>query len=66
MANKGVPMWEIAGILGHSSSRTTERVYAKHHPDYLRKAVAMLDKISLVPRRKYKRLKRHRGGINPS
>ena len=61
-------MWEIAGMLGHSSSKTTERVYAKHHPDYMRNAVAVLDQIFLVPKRKRKlrRLKRHRGGIKPS
>ena len=37
-AQSGVAMWEIAGMLGHASSETTERVYAKHAPDYLKNA----------------------------
>ncbi len=42
MAMKGVPMIEIAKVLGHSNSALTERVYAKHSPDYLRRAVDAL------------------------
>jgi integrase len=42
MAMAGVPMIEIARLLGHADSRTTERVYAKHTPDYLRRAVDAL------------------------
>ena len=42
MAMKGVPIAEIARVLGHSDSRITERVYAKHSPDYLRRAIAAL------------------------
>jgi integrase len=42
MAMRGVPMIEIAKVLGHSNSATTERVYAKHNPDYLRRAIAAL------------------------
>ncbi|MSP03489.1 MAG: hypothetical protein EXR07_20975 [Acetobacteraceae bacterium] len=42
MALAGVPMIEIARILGHRDSRITERVYAKHSPDYLRRAVDAL------------------------
>jgi integrase len=42
MAMKGVPISEIARLLGHSDSRLTERVYAKHTPDYLRRAVDAL------------------------
>ncbi len=41
MAQAGVDMFQISGILGHSNSRTTE-LYLKHHPDYLREAVAAL------------------------
>ncbi len=37
MAQRGVPLREIAGYLGHSDARTTE-LYAHHHPDYLRTA----------------------------
>ena len=32
MAERGVPIWEIAGYLGHSVARTTE-LCAHHHPD---------------------------------
>lgn len=42
MAQRGVPLWEVAGWLGHSHERTTE-LYAHHHPDFLSKARAALD-----------------------
>ena len=42
MAMAGVPMVEIARLLGHRNSRITERVYSKHSPDYLRRAVDAL------------------------
>ena len=41
-AQGGAPMWEIAGMLGHASVTVTEQVYAKHHPDYQRKAVGAI------------------------
>lgn len=41
MAQAGVPLSTIAGILGQSIARTTER-YIKHHPDYLRSGVDAL------------------------
>lgn len=44
MAMAGVDMWRISGILGHSHSRTTE-LYAKHHPDFMRDAVAKIEDI---------------------
>ena len=37
MAQRGVPLREIAGYLGHSEPRTTE-LYAHHHPDFMRNA----------------------------
>ena len=43
MAQRGVPMWEIAGLMGHTSTRMVERVYAKHHPDHMQKATRALD-----------------------
>lgn len=43
MAEDRVPMSEIAAFLGHKDSRITERVYARYHPDYLRKASKSLD-----------------------
>lgn len=42
MAQGKVGMWQIAGMLGHADSRTTDRIYAKHHPDYLKDASAVL------------------------
>jgi integrase len=38
MAQKGVAFPKIARYLGHSDSRTTERIYAHHNPDYLKDA----------------------------
>lgn len=43
MAEGGVPMSEISQYLGHSSTKVTERVYARYSPDYLRKAGATLE-----------------------
>ncbi len=48
MAERGIPMPQIAAVLGHSDSRLTERIYAKFSPEYLRAAVAALD-MSGVP-----------------
>lgn len=43
MAERGIPMSEIAQYLGHSDSRLTERVYARYSPSYLRRAAAALE-----------------------
>ncbi len=43
MAEDSIPMSEIAQYLGHRSAATTERVYARFSPDYLRKAAASLN-----------------------
>jgi integrase len=42
MAQAGVPMWEIAGYLGHSHERTSE-LYSHHHADHLNRAREALD-----------------------
>lgn len=42
MAEAGVPMSEIAAVLGHSDSRVTEKHYAKYSPTYLQRAVRAL------------------------
>ncbi len=43
MRKRGVPVWEVAGFLGHSTGyRTTER-YAKYGPDHLDAAVRAID-----------------------
>ena len=39
---KGVPIAEIARLLGHRDSRMTEQVYAKYAPEYLRRAIDAL------------------------
>jgi len=44
MAQAGVPLWVIAKYLGHSSSRTTERVYAHHNPSFLMEAKEALER----------------------
>lgn len=44
LAQKGIPMWQIAGMMG-DSLETTERHYAKHHPDYLKDASSALDSL---------------------
>lgn len=43
MAEARVPMEEIAAYLGHKNVAITIRVYARYHPDYLRKAARSLD-----------------------
>jgi len=43
LAQRGVPLWEIAGWLGHSLAETTE-LYAHHHPDHLANARTALDR----------------------
>lgn len=43
MAERGIPMEEIAQFLGHSDSRITEKVYARFSPLYLRKAADALE-----------------------
>ena len=44
LRKRGVPPWEVQGILGHKSGgyRTTE-IYAKYAPDYLGKAAQAID-----------------------
>jgi integrase len=42
MAMKGIPIEQIARMLGHTDPRVTWRTYAKYSPDYLRDAVAAL------------------------
>jgi integrase len=43
MAEEGVPMSVIAQYLGHADSRTTERVYARYSPAYLKTASEALE-----------------------
>lgn len=48
MAERGVPMRQISLQLGHSSTDVTERVYAKHSPDYLQDATDALAQFPLA------------------
>ena len=46
MAQDGVPMWEIAGYLGHKDVRMVERVYGHHSPEHLRAASGAIGRVS--------------------
>jgi integrase len=43
MAQRGVDLHQIGGWLGHSDPRTTH-LYAHHHPDHLRDALAAVER----------------------
>jgi integrase len=43
MAEAGVPLSEIAAYLGHTNTIITQKVYAKHQPENLRKAANVLE-----------------------
>ena len=42
MAQKGVSLWQIAGFLGHSSTKMIEETYGHHSPDHLADAARAL------------------------
>lgn len=42
MAQRGVPLWQIGGWLGHSQEKTTE-LYAHHSPDHFEQARKVMD-----------------------
>jgi integrase len=43
MAQRGVPLYQIAGYLGHSEGRTSE-LYAHHHPEFMDEARAAFER----------------------
>jgi integrase len=43
MAQADVPMQKIAQFLGHTSSRVTERTYARYSPNFMKDAAAALE-----------------------
>ena len=43
MAQADVPMQKISQYLGHTSTRITERVYARYSPSFMEDASAALD-----------------------
>lgn len=45
LAAAGVPLREISGMLGHTTSQITEAVYAKRRPEFLREASSKLDQL---------------------
>lgn len=47
MVEAGVPMAEVAQMLGHSNTAITERVYGRFSPTHLRKAADVLDFTSI-------------------
>jgi len=48
MVMAGVPLAEVARVLG-DSEKTVEKVYGKHAPDYLRRAVGALNLAPKLP-----------------
>jgi integrase len=57
---RGVPVWDVAGLLGHTSGYKTTEKYAKFGPDHLSRAIRAVDtyfadlwsqvgRLSLVP-----------------
>lgn len=44
LLQRGTRIAEVAGVLGHTSSATTERVYARLYPEHLRSAVKRLQR----------------------
>jgi integrase len=46
MCQAGVPLWEVAGFLGHKDMTMMERVYGHHCPDHLRKASGAIGQIA--------------------
>jgi integrase len=42
LVQKGVPIQDVQRLLGHRSVRTTEKVYVKYSPEFIRKAVEHL------------------------
>lgn len=45
LAAAGVPLREVSGMLGHTTSRITEQVYAKRRPEFLSMAAKTLDQL---------------------
>ncbi len=48
LAGRGVPFWQISGMMGHSQARTTE-LYAKHSPEFMGDAMAAVDGMFSAP-----------------
>jgi integrase len=42
MVQRGIPIEQVARVLGHKDPKVTWQTYAKHSPDYLRDAIAAL------------------------
>jgi integrase len=42
MAQAGVPLWQVAGMLGHSDAAMVAATYGHHHPDHMAEAARAL------------------------
>lgn len=60
LAQAGVPIWEISGVLGHSMASTTE-LYLKHSPDHLRTSMNRLQLASNSSAKQSKMAKNREG-----
>ena len=49
MAQAGVPLRDVAAVLGHKDSTMVQRVYAHHHPDHMRAATDVLSAVLPAP-----------------
>lgn len=58
MAQKGVSFAVMARYLGHTDSRTTERIYAHHAPDYLQEAADSFDARPITRPKKRNRIRK--------
>ncbi len=47
MAQKGVPMWQIAGLLGNTVE-VVARIYAEHSPEHLRRATEAIGNVGVA------------------
>ena len=67
MAQAGVPLWEVAGMLGNSVEVVT-RTFAKHAPEHLRRAAGAIGAVGGArsePRIRVKK-QRRRGHSSPN
>lgn len=60
MAQKGVPFAVMARYLGHTDSRTTERIYSHHAPDYLQEAADSFDTRPITRPKKQNKIRKTR------
>jgi integrase len=42
MAQRGGPLWQVAGMLGHTDATMVAQTYGHHHPDHMADAARAL------------------------